>query len=237
MLKIGVCDDDLKSLESIQLYINTYFSNNLLEYTLQLYSNGYKLLSNCFDIIFLDFDMPKINGYELASKIRTFDTNVKIVYITNYVEYKDLAFSVHAFDYLTKPINEEKIFNILDELIRYQPFNSIDDNISFKFNTGIMTFKISELLYFEYFDRNVYLHTKIQKYILHKEKISNIANKMLIHNFYVSHKSFVVNISNVKFIKGYNIYITNGDIIPLSQKYSTSFRKNFDTYLRSKLDN
>lgn len=63
--------------------------------------------------------MDGINGIETAQKIRRYDKDVKIIYVTSYTEYTNAAFSVHAFGYLNKPVKQEEIFKQLDEVISY----------------------------------------------------------------------------------------------------------------------
>lgn len=99
------------------------------------------------------------------------------------------------------------------------------------------SFHLKEILYFEYMNRDIHLQTlRDKEYIIHKEKISNISKKMSLYDFVVPHKSFVINLNYVNYVKGYNIYITNGDIIPLSQSNSTAFRKKLDIFLQKQVN-
>ena len=67
------------------------------------------------------------------------------------------------------------------------------------------------------------------------KKITDINNDMEIYDFYMPHKSFVVNLYHVKTIKGYDVIMTNNISIPLSQKKSTEFRKRLNNYLSEKI--
>lgn len=239
MIKIGICEDEIIVLNQINQYIKEIL-NNEIEYSIKEYNSGVAMLKEreFFDIVFLDFDMSEINGYELAREIRKLDTDVKIVFITNFSRYQDYAFSVHAFGYLVKPVNLDVLSSILRDSIKYIPPSKKETyQIKFLFKEGVKSFCVKDILYFEYINRDIYVHTlRGKEYIIHKEKISNISKKMSIYNFIVPHKSFVINLNYVSYVKGYNIYISNGDIIPLSQSNSTVFRKKLDIFFRKQIE-
>ncbi len=62
-----------------------------------------------FDVAFLDIEMPKINGMQLAKKLKAINPSVNIVFVTAYSEYALDAYKIHASGYITKPVNETKI--------------------------------------------------------------------------------------------------------------------------------
>lgn len=116
MLKIGICEDEQNVLNQISCCIQEAL-NNEIEYSIKEYNFGMAMLKDreIFDLVILDLDMSGMKGYELAREIRELDTEVKIVFITNYSIYKDYAFSVHAFGYLVKPVNRD-IFLLFSEI-------------------------------------------------------------------------------------------------------------------------
>ncbi|MNI31963.1 Transcriptional regulatory protein YpdB [compost metagenome] len=235
MLKIGICEDERNVLNQISAYIQETLHDEI-EYSIREYSDGQAMLRDreVFDLVFLDCDMPGINGYALAQEIRELDTDVKIVFITSYSIYKDYAFSVHAFGYLVKPIDLNILASILWDAVKYIPPGKKDiHQVKFLFKEGVRSFQLKDILYFEYMNRDIHLQTlKGKEYIIHKEKISNISRKMSPYDFVVPHKSFVINLHYVHYVKGYNIYMTGGEVIPLSQSNSPVFRKKLDIFHR-----
>lgn len=233
MLKIAICDDELNILNKTKEIIENY---NKVETTIETYCSGEDLVNNYskFDIIFLDIDMTGINGIETAKRIREQDKNVKIIYATNYTDYTSSAFSVHAFGYIVKPIKEKDIHHLLDEAISYMQ-EEVSEILEFNTTEGIIRIDVKEIYYFEYKLRKVIMKTRDYTYTL-KEKISDIGNRMEEYNFVMPHKSFSINLYNVKSVKGYDIHMMDGSMIPLSQKKSTQFRQSLNTYLSSKIE-
>lgn len=234
MIKIAICDDDLITLNHTKEVLENYNKKDLQIY---LYRSGEELLKreDKFDIIFLDIDMMGINGIETAKKIRVYDKKVKIIYVTNYTDYTSSAFSVHAFGYLLKPIKEEKLYEQLDEALSYMKEEDEECLVEFITEDGLLRIDVKKIYYFEYMSRKILIKTSDGTYTM-KHKISEISEKMKAFGFEMPHKSFVVNLYNVKSIKGYDIYMMDESIIPLSQKKSSEFRNALNIYLSNHIE-
>lgn len=228
MIRLAVCDDEERVLQSTLHMLKQY---NKKELVIDSFMSGEELLqSNCnYDIILLDIDMKGINGIETAKKIREKDKKVKLIYITNYSDYSIFAFAVHAFAYLLKPLKKEELFEQLDEACVYG-LTKEEKEVEFLAEEGIVRIKASQILYFEYMERKVLIHTENRIWHL-KQKITEIANKMQEYEFVMPHKSFVINLYAVRSIQGYDIILTDGSSIPLSQKKSSEFRRTLNNYL------
>ncbi|MEG0295183.1 MAG: LytTR family DNA-binding domain-containing protein [Clostridium sp.] len=230
MIRIAICDDHKNIIEDIQKSIESYKGIN---HEIATFNCGEDLLEggNRYDLIFLDVDMTGINGIETARKIREYDKTVKIIYVTSYTDYLNMAFSVHAFGYLNKPVKEEQIHGQLKEVLSYLAEEKVEEEVlEFITSEGVVRLKSSDICFFEYINRKVKLKTLDKSYII-KEKITTIANDMSKYGFFMPHKSFTVNLLHVKSIKGYDIFMMDGSMIPLSQKKSTEFRDEFNMFL------
>lgn len=231
MINIAICDDDKKIVEQIKKYIMEY---RKAESKVKTYSSGEELLEAKlnFEIIFLDIDMTGINGIETAKKIRNHDKSVKIIYVTSFIDYVNMAFEVHAFGYLNKPIKKEQIYKQLSEALEYSKEEKEEDYIEFVTSDGVIRLSPKEIYYFEYLSRKVKIKTLNKTYMM-KEKIAEVADKMEKYGFLMPHKSFTVNLFYIRTIKGYDIFMTDGSIIPLSQKKSAEFREQFNIFLEN----
>lgn len=229
MIKIAVCDDDTICLQHTSELLKQYTEVSL---TLFCFQSGRELLESeeHFDLILLDIDMPEINGIDTGKRIRELDKKVKIIYITNYMDYALFAFEVHAFAYLLKPIEPKKLFNQLDEALAYLK-EKPPCQLEYETLQGIIRLFPKDIYYFEYEKRKVFMKTTEGTYVLN-QKISEIAKKMEAFHFFMPHKSFSINLYFVRTIKGYDIYMMDGSVIPLSQKKASSFRYAFNKYLR-----
>lgn len=237
MIKVAICDDDEESRKKIHSIVETYFSKLDRSVLSVEFKNGMRLLDSHirFDIIFLDIEMPGLNGIETAVKLRKWDVNSKIVYVTNYENYRVSAYKVHAFDYIDKPINTNNVVKVLDDIIYYLDNKTEKQKYAFKTETGIITLELDEIFYFEYLARKVVIHGADGKYTA-TYKLKELLEKLGKYNFASPHKSFIVNMLYIKSIKGFDIFMENGDKIPLAQKRAVEFKSAFNDFLQTTFD-
>lgn len=229
-MKIAICDDEQEARDILKKILEEYEEN--LE-KIDTYSSGEEfLLSDIkYDLLFLDIDMKGINGIETARKIRLKDKKLKIVYVTAYKEYAGQAFSVHAFGYLLKPVKKEKVYAQIKDALSYREEVAKEiPVIEFITLEGRIRVECDKICYFEFSNRKIKLVLNDKRYFM-KGKISDIKEKMEGYGFASPHKSFVVNLDQIKNIKGYDIYLMNDEILPLSQKQAVAFKKSLSRFL------
>ena len=228
MIKIAVCDDDEKILGETLELLKQY---KRIPFSADGYTSGEALLAagKKYDILLLDIDMGGMNGIETARRIREADREVKLIYVTNYSDYTIFAFGVHAFAYLLKPLKAEELFAQLDEAFAYG-LSGPEQELEFQAKEGIVRIAPSRILCFEYLSRQVVMYAGEQAWHL-KRQITELAREMEDYGFAMPHKSFVVNLYAVQRIHGYEITLTDGRTVPLSQKKSALFRRALNEYL------
>ena len=170
MIKIAICDDErseityLTSLvrkwaavRGVGVYISDYMSaeNFMFDYD----------DSNLADILLLDIQMGGMDGVSLARKIRMINKEVKIIFITGYMEYIADGYDVEALHYLIKPVNDEKLNAILDRTMEKLARN---ERVLFISHAGENTrVPLYEIHYLEVWQNYVTIYTDT-KYIVKK---------------------------------------------------------------------
>lgn len=232
MFKVAVCDDEKLIVQQITDYIKSFRMLCLVD----AYESGEGLIRGHkeYDVIFLDIDMKGINGIKTAQKVRSYDKKVKIIYVTGYDDYRNYAFSVHAFAYLLKPVSRENIHRQLEEVLAYTADEEPEQMLRFETEDGVHEVNVKDIYYFEYADRKIHMRTKAGVLRMHGS-ITAMAVKMESYGFYMPHKSFSVNLFYVKNIKGYDIHMMDGSLIPLSQKKSVEFREKLSHYMANRI--
>lgn len=114
-MKILLVDDEELQL----LRLENAAKKVLPDATFCVYTNPLKIISDDvfdYDIAFLDIEMPVMNGIQLAKKLKSKNPLIKIIFVTAYDNYALEAYKLHASGYITKPVNEEKIKEEINEL-------------------------------------------------------------------------------------------------------------------------
>lgn len=232
MLKIAICEDD----KIMRLQMESYLKDFEKLFRVESYGSGEELLDSGenYDFIFLDIDMKGMSGIDTARHLRRKDKKVKIIYVTAYDDFKDYAFSVHAFAYLVKPVNKEIIRKILKEAMAYTEEKDTGQKVMFETENGLLEIDTRDIYYFEYQSRRIRIVTKAGA-VWQKGAIAQVAMRMEPYGFLMPHKSFVVNLYHIRNLKGYDIFLTDGSSLPLSQKKSAEFRKKLASYLASQI--
>jgi len=243
MINIAICDDELYVTEQMQSIIIKYQNERSEDIQCDIFHNGECLLmaDKEYEIIFLDIYMSGMNGIETAKVIRTKDKTVEIIYLTSYIGLTKEALSVHAFEYLEKPIKKEEIFFQLDEVIARLLNKKVKEEHRYQimeFIAGKTKIRLilDDIYYFERADRKIYVVTKEGTFNLY-ETIESIEKRLHQYEFVRSHQSFVVNINNIKDYVKDEIVMINNDTIPLAQKRASEFKKIMRVFLKKKLEN
>ncbi len=233
MIRIAVCDDQREVCEQIAEVID---SCPEIETQTDMYTDSAALLASKvqYDILFLDIDMPGKNGIETAKEIRRTDKRVKIIYVTNYGGYAGYAFGVHAFGYLLKPVRREAICRQLKEACQYFEEEKKTQQMEFDTEDGVHRVDVKDIQYFEYQNRRVTACLTKGSFSW-KGRIADCLERMEPYGFAMPHKSFVVNLYQVQSVRGYEIELISGQMIPLSQKKAKEFRETLSSYLADRI--
>ena len=121
MVKIAVCDDSKYMRGELKKRILQYSMKKDFDYTIEEYEAGEKLIESGvkYDLIFMDYEFENngANGLEIARKIREYDKNSTLVFVSSYPSIVFDTFEVGTFRFLTKPIDDKKFNNVLDSFL------------------------------------------------------------------------------------------------------------------------
>lgn len=117
---IAIVDDEEKEQLLIKKYIEEWASARKEPVEFQCFANSESFLfhwedNKCYDLLLLDIEMGKMNGLDLARKIRTENEKLPIIFVTGYDEYMQYGYDVSALHYLIKPVNKDRLFQALDK--------------------------------------------------------------------------------------------------------------------------
>jgi len=231
MLEIAVCDDEPVFVEQFSSKIKEYMSDCSIYSFFS--SEDLLLQGKLFDIYFLDIQMEKMNGIEAARKLRELNEESIIVFITGAKEYVFEAFDVAALHYLVKPVNAEKLEEVLErakkEIEKKQ--SRKDKQIFIKTRNKNITLNVADILYFENEMRKIVAHTV--KGELSFYGVMADMEKEVGAGFCRCHRGYLVNLSYVAEYDMENIMLANGEKIYLSKDRYHDFVKQYMRYLRN----
>lgn len=223
MLRVALCDDESASREALYIQLEKALIEKSEEIVYE-FSSGDKALSwlhkhpGEIDLLFLDVEMRGLNGMETAEKIREFDENLIIVFVTGHNDYVFDGYRVGALDYIIKPVSMQKLMELLhrvrEKLTQEERQSYIIRNMD-----GTWRFRLQDILYFYSDKRKVNLVTKSGEYSFYARL--NDVEKQLSMRFVRIHQRYLVNPSYVDYL-GNDSVTVDGKALPCSRKYKES---------------
>ena len=214
-MRIAVCDDE----ELFRIEFKNVLDKALVnvDYDIDTFSGGSSLyeafLKEPFDLVFLDIEMPGIDGITLAKRLRAISENVHIVFLTSHIEYALEGYEVNALRYLVKPVDMNK----LGEVLKYvQDKKNNSRQIMIREDGEDIVIDISDIIYMESMDKNVRIVTSKREYVT-RYNISDYEEELKNSGFLRIHRGYLISLSKVKKIVK-NDVVMDGDIsLPVSR--------------------
>lgn len=181
------------------------------------------------DVVFLDINMPNMDGISFAKIINSFEVKPILIFITAYMEYALEAFEVQAFDYILKPFSEERIISTLRKVENLKDKGIQTNKITLWKGGKMMVVPIDDIYYCEASEREVLVFTSKDKFII-TSTISDFYKKLPKNKFYKCHRSYIVNLDKITEIIPWfnNTYVIKvGDLdfnIPVSRNNMAEFK-------------
>lgn len=220
MLRIALCDDETDARDALYIQLEKIL-NEETEKVVYEFSSGFNAVSwlekhpGEIDLLFLDMEMKGLNGMETAEKIRQSDGHIIIVFVTGYADYVFDGYRVGALDYIMKPVQEEKLLQLLrrvrTKLRTEEPQTFIVKNID-----GTWRFKLHDILYFYSDKRRVVLVTNRGEYPFYA-KLDEV-EAQLASQFVRIHQRYLINPLNVDYLGGESILVGTAQL-PCSRRY------------------
>ena len=218
---IAICDDE----KNIRELIGDKVVNQYPEAKIDFFSSGEEMLlsDKQIDILFLDIQMSGIDGMEAARELRKRDKNVILIFVTAVEEYVFQAFDVGAFNYIVKPIDDEKFSDILNKAVEERSLRNInkkelEERYILINKSGVHTKVIlDDIVYAEVFNRKVVIH-KLNETIEYYGKMSDL-EAVAGDSFFRPHRAYLVNFKYVEKYDATTIYLEKGTVLMAKQNY------------------
>jgi DNA-binding LytR/AlgR family response regulator len=231
LIHIAVCDDEKIMLDLLSKQIKDYYAP---ECEIKKYEDGERLLEESqrqlFDAIFLDIDMPKLNGMELAEKIRKDNKYVKIVFVTNKEDCVYRAYKYGTFRFIRKNCLKQELPEVLEDLKK--ALQSENEYITLNTSFGKTEMKIYDITYIEVQNHTVTVHSKSSSFCVNGT-ITDYESQLSSKGFIRVHKSFLVNFRYIYSIEKKDVIMTDKTRIPLSRNRIDEAKTNVQIFARS----
>lgn len=231
-LKIVVCDEKKSDRKYIEEVIRDYLVRRRVRFALQIFESGEHLCQeendlSQYDVLFLDANMQKMNGIETAYQIRKKGWDIKIVLLSEMIDYAVDGYHVGAIRYVMKENMKKELPECLEFVLRDR--RSDEKEIAFPMKGGERTISLGEILYvesekhklcFKFVEGNSHMYGKMDE----------LDEQLAESGFVRVHQSFLANMKYVEKISNYRLYMTDGSVLPITRSRYSSVKKHFANY-------
>ena len=238
MVRIAICDDEEKQLEQAAALLNIYLQSRPgLHGQMETFRSGGELLARAenaggFDLYVQDILMPELSGIDTGRRLRALGEGVEIVYLTCSNDFDADSYDVRDFFYLLKPVEEEKLFQVLDGAI---------EKLNRRRNSAVMVstaegprrILLERIRYVErvgrcmrYYCTDGVVDSQTIRVSFHEAASSLLADR----RFRQCGASFVLNFQHVTGVNGQTALLDDGQTVALPRMAAADFKKAWGNY-------
>lgn len=235
-LRVALCEDVPKDRQTLL----TLLQSIPIRTECVVFSSGEALLEVyrpfLFDLLLLDIYMGSLTGIETAAKIRETDEEVPIAFVTTSQDFTRESYRLSALSYLEKPVSQKKLTEIL-ELARMKKENR--PALVLHRSGAEEKIPLSEILFLEQRARRLLVHLRGGEERAFYEKLSAVEPQLEGKPFFVSHKSYCVNLSLVRRIDSELrcFEMTDGSNVPIRRESMSRAKRAYEDFLFSRARN
>jgi len=214
-VRIAICDDEEMYRVQLKSVLDKILVN--ADYEIETFADGNRLEEAYseapYDLVFLDIEMPAVDGITLARHLRARSEKVFIVFLTGHVEYALEGYEVNALRYLTKPVDTDK----LKEVIRYvQDKQGSGRQIIVKEDGEQLLIDIADVMYMESMNQNVRIVTTKGEHVI-RYNIGDFEQQLAGDGFFRIHRGYLVALAKVKKLAKSDVIMEDGTALPVSR--------------------
>ena len=236
MWKIAVCDDEKSTRDQVCRLLKRLTETHGTEFEIARFSSGEDLVRDMApdtDLLILDISMGALNGINAAHLLREKGCRSTIIFLTTMVQYALQGYEVHAFSFIQKPLKPQHFERVvLDALALCH--EKKDQSIVLQRGRVKDTLTVRSIIYIETFDHTSQV-VSTRGAVSYNLSLNYFAEKLSGYGFGFCHRSYLVNYLRIKRIEACDLYMDNGDCIPISKHRRKDFLEDYTRFMGAQI--
>lgn len=237
-MNIAIIDDCMADRLHLIKCLKLEAKKAMISIRFEEYGSGEKFLNQSLlptlDAVFLDIYMNEIDGIEVAKQLRLVNSSCQIIFVSASSKFAVQSYEVRAFYYILKPFTALEIAHVLTLL----DHNLKKSSHYIKVKTGKAWIKVflSDLIYVDYSNHYIFLHTENQVINTHLN-FQDIEKVLLVYlEFICCYRCIIVNMNAISKVDGFFFLLTNGEYIPINRKRANEIKTHYYDYLLGRIE-
>lgn len=224
MVRIAIVEDEASYRRELREYISRFSTEHGMEFEITEFQEGTALVENyrpVWDIILLDIQMPGLDGMETAHRIREYDQNAILIFITNLAQFALKGYEVNAYDFVVKPITYPA-FAMKLQKITARIESRTEGYVLLPVARGMKKLSVSDIFYVEVINHRLYCHTEEGALQLTSGTLSALEERLVESAFCRCNSCYLVNLRYVTDIRKDSV-VVGGDELTISRARKKPF--------------
>lgn len=224
MIRVAICDDEPSIGSMLERILFEYRKNNVLQLEVDVFESGEELLKSMrlypeiiYDILFLDIELKEIDGIETGQIIRMQMKNdkTKIIFISGKDDYYREMIDLQPFAFIHKPLQEKEVIEKFGFAVC--SVHKLQNWFEYQINHNNYKQDIKDIIYFVSEGRKVKMIT-VNKSIEFYKKLGDIEKELNEHQFFICHKSYLVNNMHIRQVHAKELVMSNKDVVAIGRE-------------------
>lgn len=232
-MQIFICDDDKQHIDFFRKVFDKAVSGFSYDVELIAFENPVILKEELFrrrevleplpEILFLDIEMPELNGISMGKLLKEFFPEICLILLTAYSEFAIEGYETGAYRYLLKPVKQQDLIQIIADVTEREGRKK---RINLKDGHMDVFLDLKDILYISAEDKYLIFHIEEKNY-LDRNTLAYYEEQFRSFGFYRVHRKYLVNMRHHKSMQGYKIILSNGEVIPVSRQKKAEYYDSF----------
>lgn len=232
MHRIAVVDDEPTCQNRLTEYFAIYSNQSGEQFKIDCFCNGAEFLEHyqpSYQIVFLDIDMPGMDGMNTAKELRMMDEDVCVIFVTNLARYAIHGYEVNALDFIVKPVQYSSFAYKLEKALRFVARFREEKSVMLQFEGVMRKVNLSDILYIES-DGSYILYHLVNDICRVRCSMKSAEQKLRGEGFLRCNHSYLVNLKHVTNIS-YDTITAGGTQLKISRNKKKEFLGGLAVYL------
>ena len=219
MFRILIVEDNPEEQATLRAHLERYATEHGEDFQIAWLKSAVEFVegSETADLIFMDIDLPGINGMEAATLLRSFDQQTPLIFVTNLSQYAVRGYEVDALDFIVKPVTYYNFSMRMDKAMRVMR-RTAGRNVVIQSKTGMRVIPLAELISVEVLNHNLaYRAVGYDDALEVRGSLASIERELEGGPFVRISNSCIVNMGHVRDIQGTELRMSDGRVLYFSR--------------------
>ena len=232
MPNIALVEDEPEAADVLAAFIARYADEKGLDLVVTRFGNAmdFEMTHQHFDLVFMDIQMPGINGMEAAQLMRTYDSETPIIFVTNLAQYAVKGYEVGALGFIVKPVSYGGLSLSLDRALRAIGANA-GRSVAVPTEDGVRVVPLRSIIYVEVTKHRLTYHIENEEPLEARGSLVQLEEELAEAPVVRVSKSCLANMDKISLVRNAEVQMTNGDLLRISRTHKKEVVDKVTDYL------